>query len=377
MKKTAFRTKSLLILTAFGCFIALIIPSVPPVEAAAKNCLDKAASKPSLKVSGNKASASLTIPKNCVNQKVTIASYKAPNGTDGKPYSQQKIYRWSSYTYTKAGRYTIKLAVPDCYYQVDLARGGVIQDFSPGNTYAQQGRLLASAHGGNKSCTPKPAPAPAPAPTPAPAPVAPPAPAPQPVAPIVSKPEPVAPPQRNSTLSCVQMTVVQTSQAGVMPASYRFKPAMSGQTDGTKQYSYDFGDGNTKQTSGSMAEHTYSKPGTYNAEMTTPSNTKQGDTVSCNTSVVVKNEAPPVAPAATAQEPAAPQQQAAPVAAETETPSQPQQESAPEVTSSKLPDTGPGEVAAFGFVWTFMGSILFAYRGKMDSIVATVVSRLG
>ncbi len=145
-----------------------------------------------------------------------------------------------------------------------------------------------------------------------------------------------------------------------MPASYQFRPTMSGQNSGSQQSrSYDFGDGNTKQTNGSMAEHSYSQPGTYNAVMTMNSANKSSDTVTCNTSVVVQDQTP-VAPAATVQE----------------TPPA-QQEAQPEVTSSKLPDTGPGEIAAFGFVWTFMGSLLFAYRGRMDSIIATIVSRLG
>ena len=331
MKNFALGIKSLAIMFVFGAFVCVASPSPPEAEAATSDCLKKANSHPSLKVSGNKATAHFTIPKDCTNQKITLASYQAPNGSDGKPYDQQKLFRWVTQTYKNPGKYSLVVTVPNCFYQVDLARGNVIHNFSTGHTYAQQNRLLASAHGGKTSCEPKPKPKP-----------------PQPVKPVVVKPQEKV---------CTDLKASQTSQSGVIPATYQFTPNVSGPNDGSATYSYDFGDGNTNQQTIPTSTHTYNQPGTYSAVLTVTSGNKKSDTVTCNTSVVVVENETPTVTQEESRPPAEPVAKAEPAA--------------------DLPDTGPGDIAAVGFVWTFMASVLFAYRGKMESIVQAVVSRLG
>lgn len=363
MIQNLLKNQTLPLLLAVGMVLSLFAFMTPRAEAAtkapakqSKDCLKKANSKPSLKVSGDQAVATFTIPKDCLNQKVTLASYTAPNGTDGQPYSKQQIYRWVTYTYPKAGKYTLKVSVPKCFYQVDLARGGVIEKFSKGNTYAQNGDLLASEHGGNKSCE-----------QPKPQPVAPTTPA--PVKPVDTEPD-----QPVQKVVCNKLTAYPMSSKGKMPATYKFGPSMSGQQTGMK--SYDFGDGNATQTSGAMAEHTYTQPGIYAVSMkVAASDSKQAESVTCNTNITIveQKEVTPVAPVEPV-EPTPPAQQEVTPVATTPVEAAPVQ-AAPE--STKLPDTGPGDIAALGFVWTFIGGTLFAYRGKFDTIVATLVSKLG
>lgn len=151
------------------------IVGINRTEAASTDCFRTATAKASISVSGGTATANFTIPEKCTPKDVTLVSYKAPNGTDGKPYPAQTVYKVNSKTFKKAGKHVIKVAVPDCYYQVDLVRGKeVIQKFAAGRTYTEQGRMITAKHGGKKSCDAKPAPK-APAPT-TPAPAAPAAP---------------------------------------------------------------------------------------------------------------------------------------------------------------------------------------------------------
>lgn len=325
----------LLIFSFFMAFSGLSLlagPTINKAEAATQACFRRTTANPQITVTGNKATATFTIPKECKSEKVTLASYQAPNGTDGKPYGEQKLFRWVTQTY-QPGKHTLKVTVPNCYYQVDLARGDVINKFSKGNTYFQQDRLIDAAHGGNKSCEP-----PKPKPTPKP----------EPAKPVVTAPQ--------QTLECTSLQADLTSQGGTVPATYRFTPTLSGNQTTNLTYNYDFGDGNTRQVNSSSVTHTYQQAGTYNVSLSiTSGNMKDGSNVVCNTSVVVNQtpvvEAPPPATPAPAE---------------------------PVVTEGKaLPDTGPGDYAAIGFIWTFMGSILYAYRGRYEDILQTIVSKLG
>jgi len=155
-------------------------------EAASKDCFKTSTAKASIKVSGGQATANFTIPKNCTPKKVTLVSYKAPNGTNGKPYPKQTVHAFNTKTFQNPGKHVIKVDLPNCFYQVDLVRGDhVIQHFSDGNTYTAQNRLITAKHGGKQSCEPKKAPAPAAKTKPA-APAPPATPAPAPVAPAVT-----------------------------------------------------------------------------------------------------------------------------------------------------------------------------------------------
>lgn len=281
MKKIAQGVKLFALLTLVGGMLTAVRPSPPSASAAA--CNQNSSANGSVRVSGNTATAHFTVPQGCKNQTITLASYKAPNGSDGRPYNQQKLFRSVTKTYSNPGKHSLKIKVPDCFYQVDLARGKVINNFSPGNTYAQQNRLLASAHGGNKSCDPKPVK---------------PAPAPQPV-----KPQQAPPQQPQQSVQNIECSNVSSNSS-------------------------------VSDTSAAACSTVVNQTQTQPPASAQPS-----------TTVVTQAEPAPLQ----------------------EVPGK----------GGVLPDTGPGDIAAVGFVWTFMGSVLYTYRGRMDGLVQAVVSKLG
>ena len=103
---------------------------------------------------------------------VSLATWTAPDGVKGQPYSAQKLYGSANGTFAP-GAHSLSTKAPDCYYQFDLIRGksATAADGSP---VYEAGRMMGSAHGGTKVCvtaTPSPTPTPVPTHTPAPTPV--------------------------------------------------------------------------------------------------------------------------------------------------------------------------------------------------------------
>lgn len=107
----------------------------------------------SVTVSGNTATGRFTIPQYCPSQTVSLVSYSSPSA-NGKPYSSQKEYK-SQITQVGPGTHSLSVAIPSCYYQIDLVKGSPM-NFSGGQTYHAQHRFLAGAQGGSK-CTAPPA----------------------------------------------------------------------------------------------------------------------------------------------------------------------------------------------------------------------------
>ncbi len=177
-------TKRLLLATwvllTFGVFASISLLVLKPTNASPTNNLSSkcTTSAESISISGNTATGKFTVPSGCPGTHVLLASYTAPNGTDGKPYTSQKLYA-SSRALFGPGRHSISVALPNCYYQVDLARGDLLQNFNQ-TTYTTSPNhiLLAARHGGTQSCEQKPTPAPAPPAATKPAPPAPTPPAP-------------------------------------------------------------------------------------------------------------------------------------------------------------------------------------------------------
>jgi hypothetical protein len=96
------------------------------------------------KIDGSKATVTFDV-SNCTDGiDVSIIAWKAPNGTDGKPYAQQTMFAHDTKHFAN-GRHTMTIALPDCFNE----------------------RQVAFMHGGSKSCTVKPTkPAETPKPTP-------------------------------------------------------------------------------------------------------------------------------------------------------------------------------------------------------------------
>jgi LPXTG-motif cell wall-anchored protein len=99
---------------------------------------------------------------------VTIVTWQAPNGTNGKPYDSQKLFDHKTESFT-VGKHTITTKMPDCYYQVDLVKGD--HDASSTGTPAYGSNLMGSLHGGMKACGGKGGGTPTPTPTPSSTPV--------------------------------------------------------------------------------------------------------------------------------------------------------------------------------------------------------------
>jgi hypothetical protein len=93
---------------------------------------------------------SVTVTGDC-QQTVTIASWQAPDATHGLPYSAQKLYAHTTATFG-AGVHTLSVKLPDCYYQVDLVRGGSATGANGGAVY-DTSVMMGSLHGGSKVCT--------------------------------------------------------------------------------------------------------------------------------------------------------------------------------------------------------------------------------
>jgi LPXTG-motif cell wall-anchored protein len=83
---------------------------------------------------------------------VTIASWKAPDASKGRPYSAQTLFAHTTDTFS-TGTHTISVALPDCYYQVDLVTGSNPTAADGGAVY-DTSVMRGSLHGGTKTCTP-------------------------------------------------------------------------------------------------------------------------------------------------------------------------------------------------------------------------------
>lgn len=197
------------VLLTFAVFAAISLLVLKPTNASPTNQLSTkcTTSAESISISGNTATGKFTVPSGCPGTHVLLASYTAPNGTDGKPYTAQKLHA-SSRALFGPGKHTLTVQLPNCYYQVDLARGTVLPNFNS-TTYTASTKhiLLAAKHGGTQSCEQKPAPTP-PAVT-------------KPTPPEQPKPQPIAPTQQQSQS---QSTVVNNT---VVPANADIKQSDS------------------------------------------------------------------------------------------------------------------------------------------------------
>ncbi|HSH31841.1 MAG TPA: hypothetical protein VK963_04220 [Candidatus Saccharimonadales bacterium] len=91
----------------------------------------------------------VTGPSNCkVN--ATLTTWTAPNGFDGKPYDLQRLFDTKTLQFS-VGTHNITTHIPDCYFQADLVRGTEPAGYDGGPIY-EEGRMMASLHGGTQPC---------------------------------------------------------------------------------------------------------------------------------------------------------------------------------------------------------------------------------
>ncbi|WP_435017842.1 SdrD B-like domain-containing protein [Tundrisphaera sp. TA3] len=82
----------------------------------------------------------------------SLVSYTAPNSWfSAADAAKQEVYDMATGTYTTNGTYTLKIDVPDSFFQVDFVCGKVIDRFGPAGSnlfYTPQGRLISADNGG-------------------------------------------------------------------------------------------------------------------------------------------------------------------------------------------------------------------------------------
>ncbi len=111
-----------------------------------------------LNADGTTTAAFIVTGTDC-NEAVTIASWQAPDGLKGRPYSEQKLFAQNTGTFT-SGTHTLTVKLPTCFYQIDLVRGTSATDKNGGPEY-DTSVMLGSLHGGTQACTiPTPPPQP-------------------------------------------------------------------------------------------------------------------------------------------------------------------------------------------------------------------------
>jgi len=83
-------------------------------------------------------------------QTVTLAAWQAPNAVKGQPYDQQKLVDHMTATFSK-GTHSLSIAAPNCFYQIDMVRGGKATG-PDGTAKYEASSLMGSLHGGTKAC---------------------------------------------------------------------------------------------------------------------------------------------------------------------------------------------------------------------------------
>ncbi len=161
MKKLSMLMSTLLVLG---------VTVVSPVKAsAATNDLACEVYARSYSVGADTVTANFEVKKIDANattctKDVTVASWNAPNGTDGVPFNKQTLVDSKSGTFAP-GFHSLTVKKPLCFYQVDLLRGlspNMLGGNGTGPNYADW-QYVSSAHGGEEC---KPVVPPTPTPTP-------------------------------------------------------------------------------------------------------------------------------------------------------------------------------------------------------------------
>jgi hypothetical protein len=99
---------------------------------------------------------SFRVADGCENLQLSLAAYEAPAATfDAQLATAQELFASDSRTFS-SGPGMLTVQMPACFFQVDFARGPVLEQLGPAGTanfYGAQDRLLAWGTGGVQPCT--------------------------------------------------------------------------------------------------------------------------------------------------------------------------------------------------------------------------------
>lgn len=138
---------------------------------------------------GDRVVVEVALDDACEEVKLTLASYQ---GTAPTFNDDQVLYDYQTKEFGSGHGRRLRVHVPDCYFQVDLAFGHVINSFADGERYGD--RLISADLGGTKPCEPHEPPPPPPTPETVTPPLPPPPPAPETVTPPLPPPPPAEEP---------------------------------------------------------------------------------------------------------------------------------------------------------------------------------------
>ncbi|MDP9378693.1 MAG: hypothetical protein M3Q29_00825 [Chloroflexota bacterium] len=100
---------------------------------------------------GAAARVAFEVSEGCGGVQLTFATYEA-NQPEFDATQKQTLYRHVTRRF-QPGTHTLSLPTPNCYYQVDLVYGKVIETVGPGNFY--EWRVIGHNEGGDRSCGPR------------------------------------------------------------------------------------------------------------------------------------------------------------------------------------------------------------------------------
>ncbi len=105
---------------------------------------------------GDTVKVDFTVADGCKDVQLSLASYDAPDGVFSKDTAVKQVLFDSKTGKVGAGKGSLKIVLPDCFYQVDFVRGEVLTKLGPAtsdNFY--EGRLIDAGNGGEKCVTTK------------------------------------------------------------------------------------------------------------------------------------------------------------------------------------------------------------------------------
>jgi hypothetical protein len=105
---------------------------------------------------GSVVRVSFTVRPGCSGLTVSLAAYASPGADFDMATAPAQRLLYSASRTLGPGRSSLQVAVPTCYFQLNLARGRVLQQLGPagtGNYYASQRRLVAAGKGGRSLCS--------------------------------------------------------------------------------------------------------------------------------------------------------------------------------------------------------------------------------
>jgi hypothetical protein len=107
---------------------------------------------------GDTVKVDFEVAEGCEDVELSLVAYDAPDDEFTKENATQQVLFDSATGKFDAGKHSLEVTLPDCFFQVDFVFGAPIEKFGPvdsSNYYADQGRLI-DAEVAGEECAPEP-----------------------------------------------------------------------------------------------------------------------------------------------------------------------------------------------------------------------------